>query len=231
MFDVIVDGVSMVRSGFLPQKRPDESTPNRKIQKTTVLMNDGDSYRSLPFFEDKKQSVEFNFMAERPELFNEKLRKFRKLVMNAKCMIFSDDRNYFRKIKTLTINECTRSTQTLGRVSVDFILDPYQYYVPGAQFYADSKIYSFNSHDLSYPIYQIKGGGQVTLTVNGYSCKVTIPNVIYLDTKKEIAYDENKGNRNSSTNADYSKLVLKPGKNSITLSVGELEVMPNWRDL
>lgn len=232
MFDVILDGVSLRQKGFLCQKRPEEPTAKRKVKTAEPLQSDGKIYRSLPFYEDKEQTLAFNFLVSKDYEFNDKIRQFRKLVRDAKELIFSDDPFYYRRIKAVTIGSCSRPAPTLGRMNVVFTLDPYSYAVSGKHFYDDPLDYKTNEHDQSWPVYHAQGSGSASLTVNGYTCTIDCSSgAVFLDTERSIAYGPAGQNRNSKTNADYKKLALKPGKNTISISNGALEVQPNWRDL
>lgn len=231
MFDVILDGESMNLHGFKATKRPDVSSPQKKIITSEVLSHDGAFYRDTGYYTDVKQDIEFNFMAK-PDLWNSKLRQLRTLVDSAKEMILSDDHQMVRRIKSASIGDCARSSHCIGRVTVSFTLDPYTYVQDGRRFYTDLKDIAFNQWGESKPVYRIEGSGQATLTVNGYSCAVLVPGVIFVDADLGIAYDETLTNRNRNTDADYAKLALLQGDNDISVTEGfRLAVRPNWRCL
>ena len=229
-YDMIVDGQSLRSHGFLIVKRPDRGTAKKKYLTNEVLAHDGTFYRDTGFFEDEDQTVEFNYLAD-PELWTGKLRKFREIMDGAKEVLFTDDPHFFRKVKKVEIGSCERPVRRLGKVSAIFTFDPYDYYVPGYRYYRNPEEYRFNPMpNRCRPIYLIDGSGECTLTVNGYACRVIVPDRIYLDCEKQIAYDQGRGNRCANTDAVYEKLELAPGENAISVSSGfSLQVMPNWR--
>lgn len=214
--------------GFLVVKRPDEPTAVRRYTTTQVMGQDGELYKDTGLYEDVTQSIDFNFMSDRDH-WSETLRRFRQAVINAKKLQFSDDPHFYRKIKKVEIDKCERTTTKIGTITVNFVMDPYHYSVPGDIFYSDHGEYDYNRGDICRPVYEITGIGHVSLTVNGYTCHVECNGgPVYLDTGLYLCYGD--GTTNADTDAEYEKLYLQPGHNDISCSAN-LRVQPRWREL
>ena len=56
----------------------------------------------------------------------------------------------------------------------------------------------------------------------------TVSSILYIDTRRKIAYDGSNNDMNSSINGDYDNLILKSGSNTISATVGTLTVYPKW---
>ena len=80
------------------------------------------------------------------------------------------------------------------------------------------------------PLYKLAGSGSGVLTVNGNTMNYTIDSsgVLYIDTRRMIAYNGSYQNMNSQLTGDYEKIRMKSGANTISATVGTLTVYPKW---
>ncbi len=116
-----------------------------------------------------------------------------------------------------------------GIIEVTFTVYPYEFLNTG-----DTGITSFpitNNADIARPLYKITGTGSGTLTVNDKTMTYTVDGNLYIDTRRLIAYKLDNGsklNRSDKISGNYDELLLKEGSNSISATVGTLEVTPRW---
>ena len=141
-------------------------------------------------------------------------------------LIMSDTTDSFYEVLDVTITEDFKKDETYGRIRAIFTVYPYEFMVSG-----DTGITTFpinNQNEESYPLYKISGNGNGILTVNNKTMNYTVSSILYIDTRRKIAYDGSNNDMNSSINGDYDNLILKSGSNTISATVGTLTVYPKW---
>ena len=147
-------------------------------------------------------------------------------------LIFSENKNFFYKVKRVWFEDSTRISMETGQFTAVFLCEGYVYLLAGQDEHASADVKN-NPYDLCEPIYKITGNGSCTLTVNGKIMKATVGQNLTIDTERMLAYRESDGKLlNTSVTGDYEDLYLKPGNNTISVTSGfTLKVIPNWRCL
>lgn len=146
-------------------------------------------------------------------------------------LIISDEPSSYYEVKKVIISTDQRDIVNYGHIEAEFIVYPYKFYQSGDDIKSSGTI--TNTYDKSMPVYHITAsttGGTVTLTVNNYNMVINVPsdsNKIYVDTRRQIAFDGN--NHNVVVTGDYKKLYLQPNvQTSIGLSGGVVGIQPKW---
>lgn len=161
--------------------------------------------------------------------YAQKLRSIREWLSGTGKLIIGDSIDSYYEVLKTTIVTDNRIILRYGIIEVAFTVYPYEFLDTG-----DTAVTSFpitNNAGISRPLYKISGTGSGTLTVNGKSMTYTVDGNLYIDTRRLIAYKLDNGsklNRSDKINGIYDELLLNSGSNSISASVGTLEVTPRW---
>jgi len=161
--------------------------------------------------------------------YAQKLRSVKQWLTGSGKLIISDSTDSYYEVLKTTIVTDNRVILRYGIIEVAFTVYPYEFLNTG-----ETAITSFpitNNAGTSRPLYKITGTGTGTLTVNGKTMGYTVDDNLYIDTRRLIAYKIDNGakvNRSDKISGNYVDLVLKPGSNSISATVGTLEVTPRW---
>lgn len=175
--------------------------------------------------------VKFHFVCDRDEW----LKKFRNakrwLLSNGNELRFSDDPNYFYRVKNVIIGTAERTVKEVGEFEAEFLCYGAQYFKEG-NYEMDCAEVDYNPGVFSKPIYIITGEGSCTLTVNGKSITANVAQNLTIDTERMISYREDGTLQNTAISGNYEDLYLQEGDNKITVSDGfECKVIPRWRCL
>lgn len=228
MYDIYVDGKSCVRNGILPISRPNIPSPAKKINEYEVLGRDGKLYEDTGFYEDIEISMSFNYMADKDRWF-EAFRQYKNFFKDVKELRFSDDVNFYYRIKKIDINTNERASKRLGKFDVTFTLDPYTYLINGKnQIILQNNLMNF--YDICKPIFIIRGEGLCNLNVNGHVAICNVSGTLTIDTDLKLSYRDNGELANTAVKCDYDELVLKEESNTLSATDGfAVEIIPNWR--
>lgn len=161
--------------------------------------------------------------------YAQKLRSIREWLSGTGKLIIGDSTDSYYEVLKTTIVTDNRIILRYGIIEVAFTVYPYEFLNTG-----DTGITSFpitNNADIARPLYKITGTGSGTLTVNDKTMTYTVDGNLYIDTRRLIAYKLDNGsklNRSDKISGNYDDLLLKVGSNSISATVGTLEVTPRW---
>lgn len=193
----------------------------------TIPGRDGSLYGSDTYQGDATIKVTFALKASQTVTdFQTKMRAIRAWLTGRGKLIIGDSSDSYYEVKKVRIITDDRITLNLGILEVEFTIYPYEFLDSG-----DTGVTSFplsNSAMASKPLFQISGTGNGTLTVNGHTMTYEVDGVLYIDSRRFIAYDSNNANKNNKVNGDYAGLHLKSGSNTISATVGTLTVYPKW---
>lgn len=228
-FDVLIDGTSCNSMGILCVKRPDFPAPQKRYNELEILGRDGKLYQDTGLYEDVDIPIEFNYM-DQAQNWGERWREAKSFFLGAKMLKLSDDSSVFWKVKKVYLSDNRRTSNRIGRFSVNFVLDPYTYLESGNGLYTAAQI-TENIYELSKPDYLIEGEGVCTLTVNGNEMTANVGQNLTIDTYREVSYRTDSGaNNNIAVSGDYEGLFLPTGSVEISITSGfELKIRPNWR--
>lgn len=214
-------------------KRPDIPSPKKKRSTVTIDGRDGDLYEEDGTYEDIDILVQMNFKGE-PDEWNEKLRRIRRWLINVtdNKLIFSDDMDYFYKVKNVSISDTKRSKKRAGRFDVTFTCDPYTYLAEGESLVTDISNVIVNLWEISKPTYHIFGNGQMALNVNGKKVTMNVQQALTVDTQLRLCYGAGNFLKNTAISGDYENLFFYPGENTISFTDGfDVQIRPNWRSI
>lgn len=194
---------------------------------TPIPGRDGSIFGSDTYQGDAVVKVQFALVASQTVSdFQTKIRAIRAWLTGRGKLIIGDATDSYYEVKKVKIVTNNRVIFNYGTLDVEFTIYPYEFLDSG-----DTGITSFpitNSAMESKPLYQISGSGTGTLTVNGHTMTYTVDGLLYIDTRRMIAYDANSVNKSNQVSGDYEGLHLKNGSNTISATVGTLTVYPKW---
>lgn len=151
-------------------------------------------------------------------------------------LIFSNDLDYFYKVKNVTSDNFTTEFLELGSANITFVCSPYAYFIDGLM-EINNPTYLFNQGIKCNPIYKIQAKGTATLALNGKL--VTFNNIqdeIIVDVEKELIF-QNGAINNSCKYGEWDDLKLQSGENKLSYTIDpnatltSITVIPNWRTL
>lgn len=214
------------------KERPSIPTPEANIEYITIPGRDGSMTIKNGTVKDIVIQVAFIFKTK-PEWFQEKFRRAKAWLMsggNGK-MKFSDDTDFFYKVRNVVIGESERTVKRVGEFTAEFTCHGCQYLEEGEKEQVPDEV-KYNPYFISHPIYKIEGEGVCRLSVNGNTMKANVGQNLTIDTELMIAYRRDGSLANTEVSGDYDKLYLLEGENSIEITEGfKLKVVPNWRCL
>ena len=145
-------------------------------------------------------------------------------------LVTSDATDAFYEVKKVEITSDERTLVNFGIIEVTFTVYPYEFLTSGDTAITTTSI--SNAYGASKPLYKITGtaGAEGTLTVNSNTMSFEIPTggVLYIDTRRLIAYGNNNINASENVRGDYRKLRLNSGSNTASVTTGTLYTYPKW---
>ena len=230
--DSYINEKSCLAEGILMVRRPDIQLPETRYEEYSIPGRDGKQYIKTTCREDISITIPYNFMTDENNWFQMK-RKIQLFFFNAETLSFSDDFDYYYRVKKIILGEAKRTSKRIGNISVTFILDGYEYLKVGAELSVNAGIY-INQSCVSHPIYKIIGEGKCKLTVNGNEIDCNVGQSLMIDTHRQESYKLNDSGKvermNTSINGNYEKMYFIEGENIVSITEGfELLVQPNWR--
>lgn len=239
MFHTIIDGIieSDIFETIRTVSRPVIPSP-KKIYLEKEIPGRAKLIEDLEEYEDIEIDVNFNFI----DNYNITLNKLKKAIYKAKKLTFTDMYNKYFVIKKVEFTDEERNVLEIGRCTVKFTVDPYQYFLEGEDEILESEgeISSstiLNKFELAYPIINLYGEGRIRINMNGNFAEINISGKTSIDTNKYIeACFREDGEIYNLTKGKYSELVLKEGRNRISIealsgTLNSCGIIPNWRTI
>ena len=145
-------------------------------------------------------------------------------------LVTSDATDAFYEVKRVELTSDDRVMVNFGEIEATFIVHPYEFLTSGN---TETSATSINNlYDKSMPLYKITGtaNAEGVLTVNNNTMNFKIPTggILYIDTRRMIAYGENNINASDKVGGDYEGLYLRSGNNSLSITNGTLKTYPHW---
>lgn len=230
MYYFILDDVKSTDKKIQVSKRPNFPSVQKDYDEIDLKGKNGKYYVDLGTYQDITFEISCNYIED----INEWAKKWRNvkkwLLKSHEQLSFSDDENYFYKVKKISISDNERKIKQSGEFTISVTCEAYSYLKVGQQRYDVSQVLQ-NDYEVSNPIYEISGIGACTLNVNGHQVDIVVNENFNIDVEKQIAYDNNKNSLNDEILVDYEDLRLIEGLNAISISSGfTLKVIPNWRE-
>ena len=163
---------------------------------------------------------------------SKKIRNITSLLLNAKKISFTDDKEVYYKVKAVSVSDIERTLRMLGSFSVTFTVDPFAYYNLHSKITiaSHSKIYNIGTYE-SEPYIKIFGAGNVTLNINNKELILKdINEYIEIDTELKETFKDNVS-KNDKKVGPYPNFLI--GENAISWSgnITKIEIEPRWRFL
>lgn len=159
--------------------------------------------------------------------YMKQIRQVRQWLQNDGILEMSDEDDAYYEVLQVVWGEDFRKSNTYGRLNTTFTVYPYEFLKSGdVAIEGDGTIE--NVADPSMPLYKITGSGSGILTVNGKAMNYTVDGVLYIDTRRFFAYDDNGDNKSNQVSGDYEDLYFVTGDNVVSATVGDLETYPRW---
>ena len=209
--------------------RPNIPTAAENVKTFNVAGRNGSLIIKEGTYPDITISIDLVYNAEADQ-FAETFRNLKAWLLGNvdNKLSFSDDVGFFYVVKKVVISDNKRTKRYIGKFTVKFTCEAYQYAFSGNNFLGVANV-AHNPYDLCHPVYQIVGEGVCTLTVNGKVFTVNVGQNAVIDTDKMLTYRTDGTLQNTIVKGDYADLHLKSGDNTITVTEGfNLAVKPRW---
>lgn len=142
-------------------------------------------------------------------------------------LVIEDSTDSYYEVQKVTITTDERVILRYGNLEVQFTVYPFEFLNSGDTIASAGTL--SNEGDEASPLYIIEGSGDGSISINGTSVMTySVTDKLYIDTRREIAYDEGGNNMNASLDGDYADLKLPTGNTTISASVGSLTLYPKW---
>lgn len=216
---------------LLINTRPSKPSPVMRYEEIEVP--GGETLYIEKGYGDIEIPIAFNFASKNANEWNNEFRKIKKWLLSKtdNKLIFSDDLEYFYRVKKVSIETPERVLKRIGRFTVVFTCEAYSYEVEGAkEIQISSSIY--NDGIVAKPIYKVTGEGLLNIKVNGVDIKANVGQNLTIDTNLALCYREDGTINNIALTGAYEDLYLQEGENAFEWTEGfDISVIPNWRCL
>lgn len=163
---------------------------------------------------------------------SKKIRNITSLLLNAKKISFTDDKEVYYKVKAVSISDIERNLRVLGSFSVAFTVDPFAYYNLHSKITiaSHSKIYNIGTYE-SEPYIKVFGSGNVTLNINNKELTLKdINGYIEIDSELKETFKDNVS-KNDKKVGEYPAFFVGENTISWTGNITKIEIDPRWRFL
>ena len=213
-------------------KRPSIPSATRSYKEIPIKGHDGKLYKEENY-NDIEFSVACNFLSKNANTWNEDYRRIKRWINNIKNnkLSFSDDKGYYYKVCKASIDSLERIYKRLGKFSIKFTVEPYQYVEDSEELLLSALMN--NNWDICQPIYRIVGNGTCVLNVNGNIINCTVVGQLTIDTAHDKMLNSDGTLAVGKTNIKkMQNLYLKEGENIFSWSSGfTIYITPNWRTI
>ncbi|MGU8448517.1 distal tail protein Dit [Clostridium perfringens] len=181
--------------------------------------------------EDIEIIVSFNFLYSNDDDFNYKKRLIKKWLrkVNDNKLSFSEDEDYYYKVKRLEVSNIEREIG-IANFEVSFICEGYEYSASGCRLIKINKNHVvFNTGVKSLPILRVVGEGNTTITFNDKSFSLNVGQEVIVNSEEELCYKDGR----IVTNIMSGKFpYLNEGKNTINWTGENIQIyiQTNLRD-
>lgn len=232
MYDIIINNVFATQFDLHIVNRVNIPVSQKEIETISIAGRNGTLTKELGFL-DRSITVNFNFKTRnRNDNMSKKIRNITSLILNAKKISFTDDKEVYYKVKAVSISDIERNLRVLGSFSVTFTVDPFAYYNLNSKILLTnhSKIYNIGTYE-SEPYIKVFGSGNATLNINNKELTLKdIDGFIEIDSELKETFKDSVS-KNDKKVGEYPLFLI--GENTInwTGNITKLEIDPRWRFL
>lgn len=228
MFNLIINGTTIEDKYVYIANRPLIPSPEREATFYENLGRDG-SLVELECYKDIEFSVDFHLINE--EGIKQKLRDFKRYFTDVQTVGFTDDREYYYKVKHVKVDYTENKYVKHAHFTVHFRCDPFQYLIMNKITTVDGGRLVNHGSIYSLPIITLFGDGDMDLKINGKLIKLkSVSGQITLNSGLKEAYRLDVSANHQMTG---SFPIFEVGDNLIEFSenVKKIEIEPGWRFL
>ena len=232
MYDIIINNVFATQFDLHIVNRVNIPVSQKEIETISIAGRNGTLTKELGFL-NRSITVNFNFKTRnRNDNMSKKIRNITSLILNAKKISFTDDKEVYYKVKAVSISDIERNLRVLGSFSVTFTVDPFAYYNLNSKILLTnhSKIYNIGTYE-SEPYIKVFGSGNATLNINNKELTLKdIDGFIEIDSELKETFKDSVS-KNDKKVGEYPLFLI--GENTInwTGNITKLEIDPRWRFL
>ncbi|MDN9637792.1 phage tail family protein [Clostridioides difficile] len=225
--------------GIKIKKINDLSTPKRSIEKKSVPGRNGDLVIDVGNYENFTLSIECDLDSKDVDIENVVMELTNWLQKDfAYEKLYIENRNYYYEAYCSNALEIERMYKNFGEFVIEFDCKPFKRIVNYSDISIDTKDIDkfsvFNSYDISYPVIEIFGNGDISLKINEQDLILKgVKDRIIIDSDVMNAYKidvvtKKLVNENSKMFSEFP--TLTHGENKITWEgeVNVIEIKPNW---
>lgn len=228
--DIRFKGVSSNNYGLIVTEPPRVTHSEVRGDVYQIPYRNGDLHSSETYRGDAQISVKMALVKSSVANYVSAIRQIRNWLSGTGSLVIADTTDAYYEVKKVNITTEDRIIATYGVLEVTFTVHPYEFLTSGNTAINTSSISNPNSP--SEPLYMITGtaNAEGTLNVNGNTMSFKIPTggVLYIDTRRLIAYGNNNINASENVSGDYRKLRLNSGSNTASVTTGTLYTYPKW---
>ncbi|WP_304341248.1 distal tail protein Dit [Metaclostridioides mangenotii] len=226
MLHLIIDGKSSKEYSLSIYERPNIPTPKMRVEEIEVDGRDGSLTRKKGY-SNIDIEVELNILED---ILKPRLRQIKAWLLYAKKICFSDDFEYFYKVKNVEIDDIENEIDCYGKFTVKFYCDPFIYSNNGEKIIelSSNKILNLGTYE-SRPYFKLIGKGNIYFTLNNK--RVNIKGVSdYVEIDSET-FTCTRGSLNMLAQMQGDFPILNTGENNIILGDCTLEYKTKERYL
>lgn len=240
MYDFTYGGVAASSLGIYAVQRPNVPTPERNVEMIEVQGMDGSLTVDYGTYKNVEFTVPCNFMVNNPDDFESAAREIRSWLLSTPLLsrlAFTDDAGWCRIVKKVSPSEITRQNKVLGTFDAVFTCDPFLY----TEYGLTESVLTIGTNTVqnlympAKPYFHFSGEGTGRISYNGMACSFVLGQDVYIDTAREIAYNNNGAAVDVNfTSGDWEDFALQPGETKITTNgtgVTGVAWAPRWRTL
>lgn len=232
MYDIIIDNVFATQHNLYIVNRVNIPVSQKEIETISIAGRNGTLTKELGFL-DRSITVNFNFKTRnRNDNMSKKIRNITSLLLNAKKISFTDDKEVYYKVKAVSISDIERNLRVLGSFSATFTVDPFAYYSPNSKILLTnhSKIYNIGTYE-SEPHIKVFGTGNATLNINNKDLTLKdIDGFIEIDSELKETFKDSVS-KNDKKVGEYPLFLIGENTISWTGNITKIEIEPRWRFL
>lgn len=245
-------GVNCTTIDVYPVDRPAMPTAVRRAQKLTIPGRDGDLYIEDGAIEDVQIQITFDFHTA-PDDWGDTFRALKAWATSqsvwayqrVRALQFSDDTDYFYDVKRTIVNTTERTARRIGRATVTFICDGWNYLYAGSN--PTTPTVGWTSLTLDNQTTEVARPAITMVCPSSTDFTITRPDGtteaftftgdaarVNLDTRRQVIYRHASGlSVLNKTVGELDAFLLYPGTTTIAVSatIGTFSLYPLWRVL